>query len=312
MALVAFSAAYAQQRLLAPGVWLLPGHFEIGRQPDGNTVVFAGRTGLIVMDTGRHASQREAIFELARSQQRPVVAIVNSHWHLDHTSGNEALKQAFPAAQVHASAAVERIAKEVWPGSTADLQAYLDSGKASPALAEDIRGDIHAQTHPDAMRPDVVVTASGAREIDGVTLDLHIATDAATEGDVWVFDPRTRILAAGDLVTLPVPFLDTACVEGWRASLKEIEATAFQVVIPGHGAPMDRARFIAYRRGFEQYARCALSKSPADECAGGWLAATADIRDRSPAEDGRARDMALAYVALLRRGGGKSPLCRTS
>ena len=37
----------------------------------------------------------------------PVVAIVNSHWHLDHVSGNAALRAAYPRAQVYASDAID-------------------------------------------------------------------------------------------------------------------------------------------------------------------------------------------------------------
>jgi glyoxylase-like metal-dependent hydrolase (beta-lactamase superfamily II) len=308
-AATAFAAQATEVRAIADGTWLLPGTFALGRQPDGNTILLRGKTGLIVMDTGRHVSQRDAILAFAKEQRLPIVAIVNSHWHLDHTSGNEAIKQTFPQARVYASNAVERIAKDVWPKSTADLRAYLDSGKASPELAEDIRSDIHAQSHPDAMKPDVTVPAAGLREIDGVRLDVHLAEHAATEGDVWLFDPRTRIAAAGDLVTLPVPFLDTACVNGWRSAMKEVEATDFVLVIPGHGEPMDRTTFNAYRSAFDAYASCAASEADKSQCAAKWLDATSSMRERGAEQDARAGRMAKAYVDLLRGNGGKAPLC---
>jgi len=76
-------------QFLAEGIWLIPGAFMGNRQPDGNTVVFKGTTGLVVLDTGRHRWHRRAILDFAKHEVAPIVTIVNSHWHLDHVSGNQ-------------------------------------------------------------------------------------------------------------------------------------------------------------------------------------------------------------------------------
>ena len=65
---------------LAKDVWLISGGFPDKRQPDGNTVVFEGVTVFIVLDTGRHRWQRQAIPDFARTDDLPVMAIVNGHW----------------------------------------------------------------------------------------------------------------------------------------------------------------------------------------------------------------------------------------
>src|SRR5262245_39580508 len=83
---------------VAPGAHLISGSFEPGRQPDGNTVVLEGRGGLIVFDTGRHASHTQKIIDYARMKNEPVLAIMNSHWHLDHISGNLMLRDIWPKA----------------------------------------------------------------------------------------------------------------------------------------------------------------------------------------------------------------------
>ena len=79
---------------IAPGVVLLRGAILPERGPDGNTVVFDAPEGLVVVDTGRHAWHSDAILAFARAGTRPVAAIVNTHWHLDHTSGNGRIKAA--------------------------------------------------------------------------------------------------------------------------------------------------------------------------------------------------------------------------
>ena len=102
---------------VAPGVHLIRTTGVQGRGPDGNTVIFEAPDGLVVVDTGRHTSLSDAILAFAREQNRPIVAIVNTHWHLDHNSGNRRLKAAFPNAKVHTSAAVDRA---VGPGGFLD------------------------------------------------------------------------------------------------------------------------------------------------------------------------------------------------
>lgn len=294
---------------VAPGVWLIPGSFARGRQPDGNTIVFAGEAGLVVMDTGRHAAHRQAILEFARERGQPIVAIVNSHWHLDHTSGNAAIKREFPQARLYTGIAVDKMIRDIWPADIADSQAFLDSGKAPPGVADDIRIDIETRRDPAALRPDVAVTKSGPETLAGLALELHLAPNAATDTDVWVYEPSTRVAAVGDLVTLPVPFLDTACIRGWRTALAEVEATPFITVIPGHGAPMDRARFVTYRRAFEAYSSCAASGADKAACAAGWLQATATLRAPEAATDTRANQMAMDYVQFLREHGGNGIRC---
>ena len=97
---------------IAPGVELLRGAMLPERGPDGNTVVFDAPQGLVVIDTGRHAWHSDAILALAKAKDRPIAAIVNTHWHLDHTSGNGRIKAAFPKAPVYATNAVDRVLAE--------------------------------------------------------------------------------------------------------------------------------------------------------------------------------------------------------
>jgi glyoxylase-like metal-dependent hydrolase (beta-lactamase superfamily II) len=86
---------------VVPGVALLRGAILPGRGPDGNTIVFDAPEGLVVVDTGRHDWHSAAILALARERGRPIVAILNTHWHLDHSSGNGRIKAAFPDAPVY-------------------------------------------------------------------------------------------------------------------------------------------------------------------------------------------------------------------
>jgi glyoxylase-like metal-dependent hydrolase (beta-lactamase superfamily II) len=255
-----------------PAAWhLLPGGFEAGRQPDGNSVLIEAPEGLILVDTGRHAAHRDAILAYARGRGRPIAAIVNTHWHLDHSEQNAAFRAAFPRAPVYASRAIDGALTGFFPKSRASAEAFLASGQADPAAAGDVRGDIAATEHPAALRPTRPVERSRRIRVAGRPMDVNLARFAATEGDVWLYDPAEKLVVAGDLVVAMVPFLDTACPEGWRKALGEIAARPFRTLVPGHGEPMDRAGFLAWRRAFDGLLDCAGSGRPRQACIDGWL-----------------------------------------
>jgi glyoxylase-like metal-dependent hydrolase (beta-lactamase superfamily II) len=106
--------------------------------------------------------------------------------------------------------------------------------------------------------------------IAGRQLDVHLARFAATEGDVWIYDPKTHTAIVGDLVVGIVPFMDTACAEGWSKALDEVAATPFTTLIPGHGAPMNRADFLTWRKAYNDFVDCGHSTVDKKECVGGW------------------------------------------
>jgi glyoxylase-like metal-dependent hydrolase (beta-lactamase superfamily II) len=294
---------------VAPGVWMIPGGILPNRQPDGNSVIFDAPAGLVVVDTGRHAWHREAILSLARLQKKAIVEIVNTHWHLDHVSGNPDLRAAHPGLRVHASDAIDGALAGFLPASAKDSTAYLDDPEVPEETREDIRGDLQTIRNGAALRPDVVIAASGTTTFGDLALRVHLAPDAVTAGDLWLYDERSRVAALGDLVTLPAPFLDTACPEGWKAALAEVAATPFKVAIPGHGAPMTHAQFLLYQAAFEAFIDCSSSTRPEDECASRWADSIRPLLSDDPLELRQARGMAAYYVGLLRANGGRSKYC---
>ena len=295
---------------VAPGVWLIASEFPPKRQPDGTTVIFRAPQGLVVMDTGRHPARRQAIHDFATARRLPIVAIVNSHWHLDHVSGNPDLKRAYPAAKVYASLAIHDALQGFLPKSAEAGRAYLQSGKAAPETAEDLRADLTTIENGATLRPDVPITRSQTLRLGGLSLELKLAPNAATDGDVWVYDHKSGVAAVGDLVTLPAPFLDTACVAGWKAALDQVWATPFRIAIPGPGGPMSRGQFVTYRAAFGALADCAASSRPKAECASEWMDATRDIDTSDPKLRSAGQTMTEGYVEMLRANGGDSASCK--
>jgi glyoxylase-like metal-dependent hydrolase (beta-lactamase superfamily II) len=287
---MAAPASAPQARPLAEGVRWLPGSFVPGRQPDGNSVLFDGPAGTVAVDTGRHAEHTHAL--LAAVGAQPLAAVVNTHWHLDHLGGNAIVRAERPGTPVWASDAVRPAIAGWLADSRRDMAAALAAGKVDAATAAMMRIDVALIDAGDKLAPDVEVAAPRTLAAGGLALHLGVARDAVTAADLWVWDERSRVVAAGDLVTLPVPFLDTACAPRWQTALADLDALPFQILVPGHGEPMSRADFAAWRGAFGALLDCAASDAPDAACAERWITG---LGPRWPAARDRGARAMLAY-----------------
>ena len=262
LAVAAFAAEPVE---IVPGVHLLRGAFVPGQQPDGNSILFAAPDGLVVVDTGRHREHTQAILDFAAARKKPIRAVINTHWHLDHTGGNVMLRK---EARIYATSAIDDALKTF----LANYAKQLKEGSHDLAL---IRSG--------QLGPDEVISKSETRTFAGRPLELHVE-QAATLGDIWILDKASGVLVAGDLITLPFPFLDTASPKGWSTALANLTATDFKVVIPGHGPPMTRKQLEQYRAAFDNLLACAASTRTTKECGDGWVADAGDLVAASDSE----------------------------
>jgi glyoxylase-like metal-dependent hydrolase (beta-lactamase superfamily II) len=269
--LAAFALVTAAAAAQPSQSWhLIEGTLEPNRGPDGNSVFLDAPEGLILVDTGRHPAHRDRLLAYARERGRPVIGIVNTHWHLDHSTGNAEIRAAYPAAPVYASNAIEGALAGFLRQSRETVERRLAAGEVPAERQAEVRRFLGVMDNPVSLRPTRSVTRSGEMRIGGRRLRVNLAPYAATEGDVWLYDAAARLVIAGDLVVAPVPFMDTACPEGWRRALDGIAALRFATLIPGHGAPMTRDQFLSWRGAFNNLLDCGASARPREECVAGW------------------------------------------
>ena len=286
----------APPALVVPGVRLLRGAFAPGAQPDGNSVIFDAPGGLVVIDTGRHAAHTQAILDFSESAGRPIVAVVNTHWHLDHIGGNAAIRAAHPGVRFYASGALEGALGGFLASYRSQLAEML---KSDPPAGQKSAFEAEIRLIDQGMKlaPDVVIERGGIVPMGGAPFRLGLEAGAVTAGDVWLLDESRGILVAGDLITLPAPFLDTACPARWKESLDRLAALEFDLVIPGHGAPLTRPQFEIYRKAFGSLLDCAAGQQEKEKCVDGWVAAIAPLE---PGDEAFTRTLMRYYVDLLR------------
>lgn len=198
---------------------------------DATTTFVGGERGLVVVDT--HASTRMGwvIVDLARTLGAgDVVGVVTTHAHHDHVLGTAALRETYgDALPVHAhESCVEELA--TW---AADRPAY--DGE------EPVPGEVDASP---VVLPDHPFSSVAVLDLGDRVLELVHPGRAHTSGDLVVRVPDADVLVAGDLVEQsgPPAYGPDSFPMEWPLALDVTLqlCTPGTVVVPGHGAPVDR------------------------------------------------------------------------
>ncbi len=156
------------------GAHLIRRDFKPGELPDGNALILEAKGGLIVFDTGRHPTHAVKILAFAYASSEPIRAIFNSHWHLDHISGNIALHAAFPRAKVYSNDPSLRQALPSFLARGADQnRQVLADPKADPVAREDARLDL-ATVEAGALLYPSVSTAQDDKAAFPVHFSSHV------------------------------------------------------------------------------------------------------------------------------------------
>lgn len=204
---------------------------------DVNVSLVGGADGLLVVDT--HASAlaaREVVEDIRRLDAGRVVGIVNTHEHFDHTFGNGQLRSAYGVVPIHAH---ETAAEQTVPAGER-IKALYDADPDDPHRDEVLATEILPADH----------TFSSAVTLDlgGRLVELVHPGRGHTAGDLVVRVPDGDTLLAGDLVEESaardaVPGFGDDCYPlDWPLTLDLVLGltTGSSVVVPGHGAPVDR------------------------------------------------------------------------
>lgn len=219
-------------RRLTEGVWMIAGAQEAIDSRNGgaiaNIVVLDSSAGAIVVDTGPSRRYGEALAKLARELTgKDIARVYITHFHPDHVFGN----QAFDAATIAA------------PKGVIDGLKKLGDDFAT-AMYHAV-GDWMRGTEP--VLPTRVVE-SGLEEIGDRRLRL-LPLAGHTSSDLAIFDERTGLLIAGDLVFLDrAPTTPHAELGRWRVALATLGAIPHSLLVPGHGPAEPGGRGIEQTR----------------------------------------------------------------
>ena len=208
---------------LAPGVYMLTG-------AGGNIGLAVGDEAVFVVDDQFAPLTPRILAAIATITSKPVRFVVNTHWHFDHTGGNENMGKAGALLVAH-----ENVRKRM---STDQFIEALN--RREPAA-------------PPGALPVVTFTDGVTFHINGDALVVTHSPRAHTDGDAIVYFTKANVLHAGDsFLSAGLPFVDLSSggsIHGIIASAARVVAmTNDQTkIIPGHGPVADRARVRAWR-----------------------------------------------------------------
>ena len=168
----------------APSYQLISGSVPFDKGPDGNSIILDAPDGLIVVDTGRHPEHSAKILAGARKRGRRVAVIVNTHWHLDHTTGNLDIREVYPGAAVYGTNAVDGALATYLKQGRDSANNALAHPRTSPQDGAQILRGRYRVDHPETLRPTQPVLRSTKMKIAGRDLDVRVAPFAATEADL--------------------------------------------------------------------------------------------------------------------------------
>ena len=187
----------------------------------GNVVALTGSDGVLLVDSGAPGRSRDLLRTVEKLPGgKHVQTLINTHWHWDHTGGNERFGKAKVKIVAHENT-------KLWLG--ADF--YCDW-----------QNNRHFTPRPQTAWPTETfysgvqkLTANGEEVVYGYLPRAH------TDSDIYVFFPKANVLVAGGLVSVgSYPILDYT-TGGWIGGMSDASKALLGIankdtrIVPGIG-----------------------------------------------------------------------------
>ena len=235
-----------------------------------NAAIILFDDAVLVVDTHSKPSAARALIEqIKKLTDKPVRYVVNTHFHWDHYQGNQAYPSSWPASvEIISSEAtranieqrgIPRVKHEIvtMPQEIEKLKSDLD--KASDVgQKEQLRANLlQAEAYLAELKsmqvtlPSVTFDHSLILHRPSRTVEVLWLGNAHTNGDVFVYLPREKVLVTGDALHGWTPYMGDSYPFDWIQTLDAAEKLDFDQVIGGHGNVMrGKERFDLWKHYF--------------------------------------------------------------
>lgn len=279
---------------------------------NSNAAIIVNEDGVVVIDSHSKPSAARALIEQIKGiTSKPVRHVINTHFHWDHWQGNEV----YPGTYGNVEVITTEITREALQGK--GLQRIQDQIRDVPEEIKQLQAEVAAATNPQqksraasdlrqaeaylaeikSLNP-VLPTLTFERSMRLLKTDreiqlLHLGR-AHTEGDLFVYLPKEKIVITGDAVIGWAPFMGDGYPLDWVPTLQRLEELDFTHMIMGHGEVAGRD----WLRLFQSYITDLIAAVRRDAAAGVSLD---DIKRRVPEE------MAATYETPLSQASDYRP-----
>jgi len=235
-----------------------------------NAAVILTDDGVIVVDSHSKPSAARALYkEIQGVSKKPVRKVINTHFHWDHWQGNEVYATANPGLEIVTTERtkenltrpdagnggvafiekqragmpkeIQQLKDEIMKAPNAEAKARLENNlRQAEAYMEELK------TLKPAL-PTRTVTSTVALKEGGREIQLQLLGRGHTDGDVYVYLPKEKVVATGDAVVGSMPFLNDGFPEDWVQTLTALEKLDFNNMILGHGDPAPKSHLTFFR-----------------------------------------------------------------
>ncbi len=196
----------------------------------GNIAVLTGSDGKLLVDAGITASRPQITEALAGLSDDPVKHLINSHWHFDHTDGNE------------------------WLHSIgAEITAHENTRKHLSVTTRVEDWNFTFPSAPPGALPTKLFESEQTLHLNSSTLALKKYSPAHTDSDISVYFTEADVIHVADTFwNGHFPFIDYSTGGSIDGMIRAAEANVAKVtdktiVIPGHGPIGDKSQLTQFR-----------------------------------------------------------------
>jgi glyoxylase-like metal-dependent hydrolase (beta-lactamase superfamily II) len=196
----------------------------------GNIAVLPGNDGKLIIDAGYLTARGKIAAALSSLSPDPIKHLINTHWHFDHTDGNEWMHSAGATITAH-----ENTRKHLSTSTRVEDWNFTFSPWPAGAI------------------PTEVFNADKTLQLNGATIALKHYGPAHTDGDISAYFTEADVFHTGDTWwNGHYPFIDYSTGGSLDGMIKAAEAnlamvTDKTVVVPGHGPVGGKSEMIEYR-----------------------------------------------------------------
>src|SRR5262245_11637392 len=236
-------------------------------------VILTDDEALVIDSEITPAAGRALAADLKAVSSKPIRYVVDSHYHYDHSHGNQVFMQ---DAQVIGH---DNTRKRML-GNVLEQYTYLNSVRPIPERVEQLKQRIAQEKDPQqkaAMERQVANSLAYLEQVKetkvtppAVTFDKSMTIVRGgremrllylgrghTDTDVVVFLPKERIVCTGDLMESVPSYMGDSFPDDWIATLDRLKALDFDTVMPGHGVVFKGKTKIT---AFQAYLRDAIAQ----------------------------------------------------
>ncbi|MGD9632051.1 MAG: MBL fold metallo-hydrolase [Pirellulales bacterium] len=196
----------------------------------GNITVLDGTDGKLLVDGGVATAQKHLAEALADISSQPIKHLINTHWHFDHTDGNEWLHK-----------------------SGAAIAAHRNTVKCLSKSTRVDDWDFTFSPFPADAIPSVIIPDEKSMEVNRSKIDLKYYGPAHTDGDIRVHFSDADVMHVADTWwNGQYPFIDYSTggnIDGMILATEANLALASNktIIIPGHGPVGDKSALKEFR-----------------------------------------------------------------